>query len=59
MATCKKCGKQIPAEMKRCPYCNKKRGEFLKAACGVVSVLGTIVLAVVTKGQSRQNSSNK
>lgn len=55
MATCKKCGKEIPENMKKCPFCSKKSIETVfkagKIALSVIGTVGAVAVTVITKGK--------
>lgn len=49
---CKKCGKEIPTNKKKCEYCKKSTNEtWKKVGKGALSIAGTAFLAVVTKSK--------
>ena len=52
---CKKCGKEIPQNSKSdsCEYCqNKGNGKNRKIVEGVVGLVVSVVLFVITRGKS-------
>ena len=51
---CKKCGKEIPTNKKKCEYCKKSINETWKnIGKGVISLAGTTLLTVVAKNKGK------
>lgn len=54
---CEKCGQTLKGREKFCPERAEKRGEALKKAGGTVASVGSIAVAVVTRGKFRGGKS--
>lgn len=49
---CKKCGKEIPENQKKCDYCRKSSNEVLKkVSTVVVTGFAGLVGVIITKGK--------